>query len=577
MSAANRNPKQSPRASLVGRHGKKKQKSKSYSLSLFVSKRGIGKSECVNKEKVAEFEAEKIPLKGGIDGQLYLYNSQSEIPDWVRYLEPVVGSGANLRDQIRTGHSNSGVLVLNLAKQSRCMVFAFGYGKSLIKYENVEIFFGRNVVLNSMKADKILSLKSRSYDRQPRHRENQGTVSAGLNEFDVDFQNEILQKLTGEYDEDFFRDEGFESDTIGRKLTGYDSVTLSTSIPLKEIEDLCIWLCRRFESDAYKKLLPDIDSFCPVKGEDRIAKLNEKILNNIRENKLDGLHLSIPYALDTEEYVQFSIRGLGRKLVEELRGDSISVGDFYEGLVEKNAINDLDIEALKSTYKLICYSNKDPARNRSPALYRCITGEIEEGGNTYTLMDGDWYEIDGDFFARIVKKLNARVKLAFVSLSAYKDVDGSEGGYNQRQCDEYSYLLFDKKDIKLRGRGGVEVCDLLCPSGKFIHVKRYTASATMSHLFSQAYVSIKSLMEDEDFRNTFLKKISSTKVRNRMKAALADRTASVVLGILMSQSEYYRPDKKIENLPAFSIVNLHKFVRDIEALGFKVTVQFVFA
>lgn len=211
----------------------KRKRAKSYSLSIFLSKKGVSKKDCVNKEKLDKFGAKKVELKASFPGDLYLYTSPSEIPDWVRYLNPVSKNADNLANKLRAGHSNSGLLVLPVEKTQRNAILAFGYGKSFIKYDSIEAFFGRNVVLNSMEEDKILSLKSRSYDKQPRHKENQGTVGGSLNEFEIDLQNEILQRLTGEYAEDFFEGEGFESQVIGRKLTGYDSLTFSTSIPLE--------------------------------------------------------------------------------------------------------------------------------------------------------------------------------------------------------------------------------------------------------------------------------------------------------------------------------------------------------
>jgi uncharacterized protein (TIGR04141 family) len=549
---------------------------KRYAVSVYLSKKGASKEDCIDKEKTEEFGAEKIPLKSGVDGVLYVYSSKSELPEWIRYLEPIVNGGNKLKEEVRASFSNSALLVLKFKKINRCAIFTFGYGKSLIKFDKVETFFGRNVVLNSMKDDRILSLKSRSYDKQPRHKENQGTESAGLNAFEIDLQNEILQKLTGEYDGDFFKKEGFDDQSIGQRLTGYDSVSLSTSISLKDIEDLCSWLTTRFESDRYKKLLPDIDSFCPVKSDDLISKLDTLLLKKIKNGDLDDLHLSVPYALDTEEYIQFSIRGIGKSAKEDYQSDSLTVTDLYDALNDSKKLIELEIEFLKQNLKLICFSNREPARNKYPAVYRCLTGEVTVGTQTYALMDGDWYEIDADFFERIVKKLNKQVKTGFANLSPYLETDESEGGYNNRQCDEFGYLLFDQDLVKLRGRGGIEVCDLLCPTGKLIHVKRYTASSTLSHLFSQAYVSIKSLMEDEDFTERFLNKIEKKTVRNKIGRSLNDRSAAIILAIIMKETTHHRAEKQIRNLPAFSVVNLHKFVKDIETLGFKVTVQFVF-
>jgi uncharacterized protein (TIGR04141 family) len=364
--------------------------------------------------------------------------------------------------------------------------------------------------------------------------------------------------------------------SVGRKMTGYDSINLATSISLDKIEGLATWLSQCFESDEYKKRLPDIDSFCPVKSEDLVSDLNEKLIKIIQSKAVERLHVSVPYILDTEEYQEFSLLGLGKKICESLRADLLCMSDICEGLEEADELDSLDLDGLKSKYHLVCYSKINSVRNKKPNLLRCITGEVKIGQTTYALMDGEWFKIEKDFFERILKYLDKRVKENFVGLSSYNPDDGDEYDYNSRQSDEFGHHLFDQELVPLRGKGRIEVCDLLCPSGKLIHIKKYSASSTLSHLFSQGYVSIKSLMEDEAFRTKFLDKISKASDKNKIKKKLEDRDATIVFGILMKQSKHHKPDKKIKNLPAFSIVNLHKFARDIETLGFDVRIQFIF-
>lgn len=83
-------------------------------------------------------------------------------------------------------------------------------------------------------------------------------------------------------------------------------------------------------------------------------------------------------------------------------------------------------------------------------------------------------------------------------------------------------------------------------------------------------------MEDEKFREKFLSKISSTSLRAAIKSGLKKREVKVVFAILLEETANHRTEKKIENLPAFSVVNLSKFTREIETLGLDVSIQFVF-
>lgn len=78
-----------------------------------------------------------------------------------------------------------------------------------------------------------------------------------------------------------------------------------------------------------------------------------------------------------------------------------------------------------------------------------------------------------------------------------------EGPYNQRvvEASPDSKFLLDKKTVYYGGRSSqVELCDVLREDGSFIHVKRYSGSAALSHLFNQGYVSAKLIKADPDFR-----------------------------------------------------------------------------
>ncbi len=550
--------------------------SKSFAISVFLSKKGIHKEDCIKKEKIEEFKAVKIPLKSQIKGDLYLYCRKSPIPHWFEYLSPVIKKEHPLSSPLKPSYSNSGLLVLELQSLSRCAIFSFGYGKSLLRSDFIEPYFGRNVVLNSVDPCKMLAAKSRSYERQPRHKDNQVSACSNLHEFDLNLENEILQRMTGQYDDSFITKEGFNKTTIGRKVSGYHSFGFTTRIPIDRIDPFLKWLFKTFESTKYKKILPDIDSFQPIISQKLTLQLNQLLLNKIKDSNSDGLHLSIPNMLDPMEFLRISIKGPNGRELGQIDSSTVSLDQVQEFLSKAESCNFTDTENWERRFRILCHSEIDPVRNQSFSIFRCITGEIAYNGTTYALMDGDWYEINKNFLDRIIKSLNKYVRKGFARLSAYEDLDTTEFNYNKRQGMESGYEVFDQNVVKLRGKGRVEVCDLLCQSGKLIHVKKYTASSTLSHLFSQGFVSIKALVEDATFRKTFLDKISDQKLRKKMESSLKRRTVPVVFAILIKESSHHKEEKKIENLPAFSIVNLFKFARDIETLGFKPVVQFVF-
>jgi uncharacterized protein (TIGR04141 family) len=72
-------------------------------------------------------------------------------------------------------------------------------------------------------------------------------------------------------------------------------------------------------------------------------------------------------------------------------------------------------------------------------------------------------------------------------------VGGGEGAYNKSIAKSHptQYTLLDEihKISHGGGHGQVEVCDLLSANRKLIHVKIYSKSSVLSHLFAQGFVS----------------------------------------------------------------------------------------
>ena len=72
----------------------------------------------------------------------------------------------------------------------------------------------------------------------------------------------------------------------------------------------------------------------------------------------------------------------------------------------------------------------------------------------------------------------------------------SEGTYNKSVQKATNLILLDKKCSRTMG-SEIEVCDLFSPQKQFIHVKRKTRSATLSHLFSQGVISADCFLSDD--------------------------------------------------------------------------------
>lgn len=552
---------------------------KKHKLSLFLSRPGILSKECFDKENISNFKAEKIPLSGGYEGTLYVYKSPSEKPDWVDFLDEGLTSAGkvSLNSYFGKNFTVSGMLALEIPSIKRCAVFTFGHGRSLLSYESIEQFFGRNVVLNTVETDEILSIKSSAYQNSPRNKEDQASLKSNIYEFDLDLEYEILQKMTAELNEKNIEGSGLKKDEIGNRITGYDSVHLTTSLDLTQIEKICKWLEKKFKDTKFKTVLPDIDSFAPIKDETLINNLNSDLLGLIKKSKLDGLHLVIPGLVNYEEYQSFSFTGFGSSVRDENEGDFPSIELLLKVLSDTGKKQSLEIETLKKNFKILFISNLESNRNYSLSIYRCITGEIIFQGKTYAIMNGQWYLLDKDFYDRITNTLNkiTLVKHDFDSFDEANDKD--EAGYNLRHANKFKADLFDKNLISYRGKGKIEACDILLKEGHFVHVKMYSGSASLSHLFSQGFVSIKALIEDPSFLDKFVGKIKKNlKLKNTIEKKINERESEIHFVIVLKDSTHFSKTKKILNLPSFSVINLYRFYKAIKTMGYKMKIKLVF-
>lgn len=123
----------------------------------------------------------------------------------------------------------------------------------------------------------------------------------------------------------------------------------------------------------------------------------------------------------------------------------------------------------------------------------------------------------------------------------------------------------DKNCAPIDGVSRIEVCDLLSTSGDFIHVKRKTRSATLSHLFQQGSISATLFYDHQPYRR-FIRDQLPPKMRRLI--TVDGPTASkfrVVYAITAGKNKALP-----EDLPFFSKVAILYHDRIIRRMGFRV-------
>lgn len=124
-------------------------------------------------------------------------------------------------------------------------------------------------------------------------------------------------------------------------------------------------------------------------------------------------------------------------------------------------------------------------------------------------------------------------------------------------------LLLDKKTVYYGGRSSqVELCDILCKDGTFIHVKHYQGSSTLSHLFNQGLVSARLIKSDPSFRKCAQGVID--KIEPNCFTLERDSVKRVVYAII-SKFDTARPE-----IPFFSKVALDAVCSQLAAMDIDV-------
>ena len=200
-----------------------------------------------------------------------------------------------------------------------------------------------------------------------------------------------------------------------------------------------------------------------------------------------------------------------------------------------------------------------------------LEATLTRGTRRFFLADGKWYEIGATYIDSIRRQVENLVSAApSLDLPTW-DPARDERRYNQHVQDvRAGYINLDRNLIRagLHQRTGFEACDLLAPDNELIHIKRARGSAPLSHLFSQALVSMQTLANNANARADFISKVRDHAKGRTLPADFQPK--KVVFGILLKNGEHLSAD----TLFPFSQVTLVHTARELEA-RYHVTVEVI--
>lgn len=500
-------------------------------------------------------QSQTLDASSGVEGKFYFSSRRADPPPWVSFVEPILSSPLQ---SVKTS-SASGLLIIRA--NDRHFAFTFGYGRAFIDPSKVEHQFGLRVALNRIDPRHIRSLDTKTFEDMVVTRNTQSSKSSELPTFGVDVSRDMLRAVTGEP-----RDK-----TLAKRLSGSDALVLNVEILPADLPKLCEELYEAFQDDAYKANFDWIDHLALVTDPESVSELNGLLEKQLVAGDTSNTHMAMPEAIDWEDVDAFRIGGTRKEEYEDLDLD-----DYLGRLGEEKS--DITIERLRTRHVSVRFSRSGDFDSRWN-VYQCLVTEQRLGSQLHVLIEGRWFVVSDSLVAK-VDEFASSLPGPVTALIESKAGE-VEAKYNARLADSApsNLLLLDAR-IKRPGgaSSGIELCDVLSASGEFIHVKRKTRSATLSHLFAQGAVSATTFVADGTFREE-LRKVVEAETQEPQRTiwldmipngkSFVDRSKYSVSYAVIANSSRSGTDW----LPFFSKLNLMQNGQQLLNLGFRVSIS----
>jgi uncharacterized protein (TIGR04141 family) len=482
-------------------------------------------------------------VRDGTDilGELYIKGNFETTPSWIQLFS---GGVSESLDRIR---SKTVSAVLFLKVEARIFAVTFGYGRSMIRPELIEEKFGLKVVLNSIDRDKIRIIDRKNLDTMLTHTRTQTSRISPIEEFNLDVQQILLKAVTGEP-----RNREFASN-----ISGADSLSITYPASLENIKEKCKECLDSYNSDQYRRDFPWVDNILEIKSKSKREELDTKMVQQVIDEEYDKLYLAVPDIVDWSavEGFKFSVGGADCF-------NDILLGDFL-GTVSDHT--DINVEYLKRKH-IYKVNSGAGAVEKVWSVYNCINCEIPSDDKIFLLTEGKWYEIESSYVEVINSKVRSIELFPALPATHFKE---KENNYCSRMCsDSENYALMDRKNIMYGGgRSRIEFCDIYTADKELIHIKKYSGSSVLSHLFLQGVNSARLFLIDSAFREAVNEKLPENHKFDLNQPPIPSEY-KIIFAIISDHAEGVP-----ENLPFFSKLSLVRAVEDIrDIMRFKVSV-----
>lgn len=477
-------------------------------------------------------------------GKVYYLPSQTHEPAWVNTF--FRGNLGNAR--IFTSNARAVLICrVNVAEGvTKAFAITMGYGKNMLADDVIEEDFGLKVVLNTISHESLRRINKVNIGGNQKSSNEQLPLASNIDGFGFDIDRDLISTITGYSD-----DEDFASGI----MTGSDLLSLTAEVDVTNLGSFLQKAHSRYISTQYRQSFGWIDHIRRVKSAAIIERLDAEVIRLISENS-PKVWMAVPEVIEWEKISGFKYAG--REVY-----DDIDIQRVCSGL--KTPLTHID--QLKGKHIRVIRADNDETYVRWTA-YKCLYAEADYNGSAYCLNNGRWFCVDRDF----VSTVNAEYENIPVSdrtFLPHQPEYKRESQYTQAfvQSDPQHLLCMDAKVISHGGgQSRVELCDILTDDHTYIHIKPYSGSSTLSHLFNQAVVSAELVMSDREFLIKANTKIREEGGDDRFFIA-ANHRPDVILAIISPHNDDRPP------IPFFSKIALRYATRRLQAYGCNVAIK----
>jgi uncharacterized protein (TIGR04141 family) len=507
-------------------------------LSIFLVKDGYKTASAVIHEDACDAPVD-VPISGLGKCKLYIKKTRASPPKWASLFEDYL----DIRALAVPGVSAA----LVVQRRSKCFVLTFGQGgRFLLKDDVWEDRFGLHTALNSVDPKSFRCIDVQSLDAIQSHTRIQSGEETTSDQFGLDVEQDMLKAIVG----------APLNPALGTRMTGGDALQVAVKMDLADLSFLLDEYRKKFEADLSEENYQWVNNISAVKSGTLITALETELDARLGVKQLKDIWLSIPEIIDWTAVKGFMYTNGGSTIYPDVNFDGF--------LKTVKAGTQLTVSMLRQR-KVMCADSEHKPVFKSWPAFKCLYAEIDLGGDKYILNDGRWFGVATDF----VKKTDAgfaKIPQSKLKLPEYKG--NGEGAYNASvaAAEPAQYALLDDKHKVMHGggHGQVEVCDLLSMDRELIHVKIYSKSSVISHLFAQGFVSGQLIQVDAEFRKKVIAKLKGPFAKLLEAHAKPAQDQFTVVYAVISDV----PGKLY--LPFFSRVNLNNTTKVLRGFGYKV-------